>query len=91
MKVLEKLILAAVDHYQGDSSRPSVTLSYLDLERDDESYWYASLCRYEAPFGGKKRIVCSITATTLNEAITGLARLFLEIINERPLQKKTTP
>lgn len=89
MKVLEQLILAATDQYKDDPSRPSVTLSY--VERDKENLWYASLCRYEAPFGRKKYVVCSVTDETIEIAITELAKLYLEMFNERPVQKKTTP
>lgn len=69
--LIEKLTKAVAFAHKNDKTAPGLTISIL------KKGYYCSIVRYDEAFGKGKVVLCKATASTLEEALTTVAKNFL--------------
>lgn len=72
----EELLIAVSQEYVQDPSVSSVTMSRI-AQNELGDVFYASVCRYEEAYGGKKKVVVSARASKLGTVVRLLAEKWL--------------
>ncbi len=73
MAILEKLNKAISEFFKGDPTCPSVIASWLP----NEQVFYVAIHRYKQKWGGDRDILCSVRHSSLETAVSYLAKDYL--------------